>query len=450
MTAFDPEATGEVPPPSAAGLARSTAAMTVLTAASRATGFIRVIVVVAVLGNTFLGNVYQSANTVPNILFELIAAGILQAVLIPSLVRYLDKGDKAEAEHIAGSVLGFAFLALAAAAAVGMALSPLISRLLFSGTPRAVRSQQIHLGTIFLLIFLPQVAMYAAGLVATGVLNARNRFATPVIAPAINNLVVISCYVAFGIMRHHQAPSLDLTVAQVVVLAGGTTFGVVAFSFLPVLSVMRSDFSLRPRLDRHHPEVRRIAKLGIWAAVFLAVEQVLLVVVLILSNRLQGGVVAYQTAYTFFTLPHDMFALAVITALFPAISRHVANDQSSAVARSIERGSQFIALFALPATIGLIALSPALTRGVLFGKISGGGAQDVARALVGFAPGLLAYGLFLFLARVMYAQGDTRTPALVNALVTVGGSIAMLIVFPLVSTKWKVPALTLCHSAAYT
>ena len=94
--------------------ARATAAMTVLTAVSRLTGFVRIVVVAAVLGTTFLGNTYESANTVPNLLFELIAAGVLQAVLIPTLVSLLDRGDRTEAEHVAGSVLGLSCLILAA------------------------------------------------------------------------------------------------------------------------------------------------------------------------------------------------------------------------------------------------------------------------------------------------------------------------------------------------
>src|SRR6476660_6449680 len=92
------------PVPAEASFARSTASMTALTAVSRFTGFVRIVVVAAVLGTTFLGNTYQSTNTVPNLLFELIAAGVLQAVLIPSLVGLLDRGDEAEAEHVAGSV----------------------------------------------------------------------------------------------------------------------------------------------------------------------------------------------------------------------------------------------------------------------------------------------------------------------------------------------------------
>ena len=86
--------------PGSSRLARSTVTMTVLTGVSRLTGLVRVVVVAAVIGDTFLGNTYQSTNTVPNILFELMAAGTLQAVLIPTLVRLRDRGDEAEGERV--------------------------------------------------------------------------------------------------------------------------------------------------------------------------------------------------------------------------------------------------------------------------------------------------------------------------------------------------------------
>ena len=90
---------GEGPaPPSPLG--RSMAAMTILTALSRLTGFVRIVVIAAVLGTTFLGNVYQSANTIPNVVFELVVAGLVQAVLIPSLVTRLDRQETQEAFRI--------------------------------------------------------------------------------------------------------------------------------------------------------------------------------------------------------------------------------------------------------------------------------------------------------------------------------------------------------------
>lgn len=444
----------ETPPITVGGdgqrLARSASTITLLTMLSRVTGLGRVVVVGAVLGDTFLGNTYQTTNTVPNILFELIAAGVLEAVLIPPLVKYLDRNDKAEAEHIAGSVLGLSFLLLAGAALVGMAASPWISRLLFIGSDHAVRHDQVQLGTVFLLLFLPQVAMYATGMVATAVLNAHDRFASPAVAPALNNVVVVACYVAFWAMRRGQPPSLDLTPAQVLVLGGGTTFGVIAFCAVPVLSVVRSGFSLRPRFDRRHPEVRRLGRQGAWAAVFLAVENLLLLVVLLLANGIRGGVVTYQLAFTFFLLPDAIFSVAITTALFPAISRNVATETHARMARLIERGSGAIALFAGLAIVGLIGLSFLVTKVVLFGAISGGGSQDIARALIAFAPGLVGYGLFLFFSRVLYAQGDTRAPAMVHAGVFVVAALSMAISFHVVGDKWKIPALAACHSGAYT
>lgn len=431
-------------------VARSTAAMAVLTAVSRLTGFVRILVVAAVLGTTFLGNTYQSANSVPNILFELFAAGVLQAVLIPSLVPRIDGGRRAEAEHIAGSVLGLSAAAMLALAVVGAVAAPWIARAVFSGSAPAVRADQVRLGTIFLWIFLPQVVMYAAGMVATGVLNAGNHFALPVIAPALNNVVVTAGYVVFHVLRDGADPSLDLTPAQVAALAGGTTLGVVAFCGLPLLAVARSGFSLRPRFDHRHPEVRRIGRLGSWAALFLAVTQVLLIVVLVLANRVPGGVVAYQVGFTFFLLPHALFALPVLTALFPSLSRQADGREWSGFSRSVEQGAAAIAFLVVPAAAALAAVAPTLARSLLFGQTGRAGAAEVARVVVGFAPGLPAYGLFLFFARVLYARGDTRTPALVNVGVAAAGAAAMVVAFALVPDRFRVAALAAAHSAAYT
>ncbi len=122
-------------------------------------------------------------------------------------------------------------------------------------------------------------------------------------------------------MRHGEQPSLHLTVPQILVLAGGTTLGVIVFCGLPVVAVIRSGFSLRPRFDRHHPAVRHIGRLGGWAAMQLATTQVLLIAILVLSNRVTGGEIAYEAAFRFFLLPHALLTLPILTALFPALSQ---------------------------------------------------------------------------------------------------------------------------------
>src|SRR5438309_2539255 len=103
-----------------AGLLRSTASITVGNVASRVTGFVRVLAVGAALGTTFLGNTYQSSNLVSNILFELLAAGLLAAPLVPAFVGLLDRGDSDSADHLTGSLLTLCVVGLGAVVVVGM------------------------------------------------------------------------------------------------------------------------------------------------------------------------------------------------------------------------------------------------------------------------------------------------------------------------------------------
>ena len=443
------EAAGAAPSQDA-HLARSTVAMTLLTAVSRATGLVRILVVGAVVGTTYLGNTYESTNTVPNILFELMAAGTFQAVLIPALVRYRDQGDQEEAEHVASSVFGLALVALFGVALLGMAASPLIARALFSGASPAVRADEVRLGTIFLLIFLPQVGMYAVGMVSTGILNAHSRFAVPAVAPAVNNVIVCTAYALFWASRSGAAPSLHLTGIQIALLAGGTTAGVVGFCAVPLIATRRTGFRLRVRFDRHHPEVRRVVRMGAWAAGFLASTQILIAVELLLGNHDKGGVIALQIGWTFFLLPYAMFAQPVLTALFPTMARQAAQRDHRGFARSIENGTELICLFTIPMSIAFVAVAPAMCRGLLFGQIKADGAAAVARVVVGFAPGVVGYGLLLFYARVLYARDDARTPTIVNLIAGIGGAVVMLATFGLMPARWKVPSLAAWHAVAYT
>lgn len=436
--------------PTAPSLARSTALMTVLTLVSRVTGLIRIVLVGAVVGTTFLGNTYQSTNTIPNVVFELMVAGTFQAVLIPSLVRLTDRGDQEQAEHVAASVFGVALVALFGVALTGMAFAHQIAQVLFSGSDEAVRADQVRLGSIFLLIFLPQVGMYATGMVATGVLNAQQRFAIPAIAPAVNNLIVCTAYGLFWWSRDGADPSLDLTGGQIALLAGGTTAGVVGFSLLPLLAVRRTPFHLRVAFDRRHPEVRRILKMGVWAAGFLASTQLLILVELLLANQIKGGVVALQIGWTFFLLPYALFAQPVLTALFPTMSRQAARRDHEGFARSLERGTEMICLFVIPASIAFVAVGPALSRAILFGAIDQAGADEVGRVVMGFAPGVVGYGLLLFYARALYARDDARTPTIVNVAAGIAGGLAMLVVFPMATARWQVPVLAAVHALVYT
>lgn len=423
--------------------------MTVLTLASRLTGLVRVLVVAAVLGTTFLGNTFQSANGVSNLVFELFAAGALQAAMIPTLVELFARHDDAEAAHVAGSLLGLGIAVLATVAAVGMVAAPWVMRVLVAGVESAeVREAQIRLGTVLLWFFLPQVVLYAAGAVATGVLNAKGRFALPVAAPIANNVVVVGACWLFWRLRDGSPPGLDLTGAQTAVLGLGATLGVLALSAIPLVAVARSGFSLRPRLDLAHPGVRRVLRRGGWAALFLVGTQALLGVVLVLANGVEGGVVVYQVAYTLFLVPHALFAMPVLTALFPSLARCATTGDTVRYAQTLGAGLATIGFLLLPAAAALAALAGPLTRALLFGA-SAAAAPSVAAAAVAFAPGLFGYGAFVFLARTLDARGDTRSGALVHLGVVGAAAVAMVALAPAVEGPGRVVVLAAVHSVAY-
>jgi len=129
------DARGDGPSPDGRQEARRAAAgMGVATAASRTVGFVRVLVVAAILGTTYLGNAYQSSNSVSNVLFELVAAGALSAVLVPTFVELLDRGDVARMERLAGRLLGLALLLLGVISVLGIVAAPWISRRSCSGS----------------------------------------------------------------------------------------------------------------------------------------------------------------------------------------------------------------------------------------------------------------------------------------------------------------------------
>lgn len=443
-----------VPPPAVpAGIAarnRAAARMSVLTLVSRGTGFARVMVVAAVLGTSYLGNVYQSANMVPNILFELFAAGILQSILVPIMVDAVDRASAGEAERIAGVVLGAILSLLGAIVAVGMVTAPLLIRMLVSGVDDpAIRDAQVQLGLFLLWFFLPQVVFYAVNLVATAVLNAKGYFGLPVFAPTVNNVIVIGVYLLFAHMRGGSAPSLELTLAEKLVLGLGTTLGVVAFCFVPVVGLMRTGFSLRPRIDLRHPVLKRLLRQGMWAAGFLAFTQLLLVGVLVLANGVEGGVVVYQLAFVLFMLPHSLFAVPVFTTAFPAMTRDAVAASWSGFAEEVGRATRSIALFTMVSAAALVALAGPLSQVIALGNASTRTA-DVASAIVAFSLGLPGFSMLLFLTRVAYARSDTRTPTVVNLAVLVVGVAAMVVLTRVMDAGDRVAAIGLGYSLAQT
>src|SRR5690349_15297745 len=171
-----------------------------VTAISRLMGFVRVLVIAAVLGTTYLGNTFQASNSVSNVLFELVAAGALSAVLVPTFVAHLARGDRGEVERLAGGLLGLATVVLGAISVLGVVFAPQLARLLTAGASHAVADDQQHLATFLLRFFVPQLVLYGWGAIATGLLYADRKFIPTAAAPIGNTIVTVIALIAFAVV----------------------------------------------------------------------------------------------------------------------------------------------------------------------------------------------------------------------------------------------------------
>jgi putative peptidoglycan lipid II flippase len=434
---------------SVAELGRATRLVGGLTLLSRISGFARVVIVTAVLGRTALGDVYQSVNLVPNVVFELIAAGTLQAALLPALVGAEARGGTRRADQVANIVMGWVLVGMAGLALLVAVLSPVIVRLLFLGTSSdALRADKVDLGVPFLLVFAPQLVCYGAGLVAAAALQARHRFGAPAIAPLVNNLVVIGCYLWFARLRGDAPPSLDLSAGEVAVLAGGTTLGVIAFTAVPVVAAARLGLRWRPQLRRDDPAVHGLLRTGGWAGMTVAATQALTLAVLLLGNGVEGAVPTFFFAFAIFQLPYALVAIPVATTRAPLVSRHWVDEDASGAAALVRGGlTPTVSMLAL-AGAAMVALAWPIVRLLAFGENAAGDLAPLAHAVAAFGPGLAAYGALFYLTRVAFAVGLARWPATAAVLTVVAGAAGMIVASLAAPDDERAAVLAACFSLA--
>ncbi|MGA0895449.1 MAG: lipid II flippase MurJ, partial [Ilumatobacteraceae bacterium] len=207
-------------------LQRDALVVTVCTLVSRITGFGRVLATAAVLGSGLLGDVYQTANLVPNLLFELVALGVLQAVLVPAFAAAQRDGRNA-LDAAVRAATGAALVALGVVAVAGIATSPLLAQVMVAFEPAPeIAADKLDVMVPMVLVFVPQLVFYGLATVTSAALNAQGRFVAGALAPAANNVVVILACLLFRWARDGAVADLDLSEVEFSLIAGGTTAGV--------------------------------------------------------------------------------------------------------------------------------------------------------------------------------------------------------------------------------
>lgn len=425
-------------------LLRSSAVVGVGTALSRLTGFGRVAAIAYALGATKVSGVYAYANETPNILYELLLGGILTATLLPLFVRHFHEHD----EEATNAVVTVATVALLGATVLGILLAPIIVRLYTLQVTGPTADQQRELATAWLRCFMPQILFYGLTAIATGLLNARRRFAAAAFAPILNNLVVIAIFLSLPrlvsgpitVERVLDDPQLLLWIGL------GTTAGIAAMALALWPAVVRARVHLRPLFAWRHAAVRTMFRLSGWTVGYVIANQIALWVVLVLANGKSSGAFVYLSAYAFFQLPHGLFAVSITTAIQPELASAFVGGNLAGLRYRFARGFRLIVTLMVPAAALYVGLTQPIVAALLQrGAFDAADTQRVADVLLAFAVGLPFFSTYLYIQRGFYAMQDTRTPFLVNCFENAVNIVLALLLFDALG----IPGLALSFSIAY-
>lgn len=431
-------------------LGRGSLAMTLGTTASRASGLVRTMLLVGCIGTLgTVANAFDIANKLPNMLFALISAGVLQSVLVPQILKSMQAHNARERLDKLLSISGLGLLAGTIVLVVAAPVVVNIMTLSDAWTPEARQ-----LATVFAYWCLPQVFFYGLYTLLGQVLSAHGRFTAYGWAPVANNVVSLIGFGAFLII-FGNAPAGGLndlsgwTTTQTALLAGTATLGIAAQALLLIAPLRRAGFRWGFRLGLRGIGLRSAGKVVGWTLGAVLLEQL---GVIYLTNILGAageavtdGVVAagnfaYTNAMTIYLLPHSLVVVSIVTVLFPRMSAAVTAGDLPGVRRDMSLGLRSAGVFSMFSATVLIVLAFPLTRTLL----PTGTAADVdavAPIVQAMAIGTIALGATVLVRRMYFAFEDGRSVFVIQIIATVSLVLALWVASQtLPVTAWAVAA----------
>jgi len=396
-------------------LARAGLIVSVAYLGARILGYVRVVVIGSTLGAGPELDAFFAAFRIPDLIFQLVAAGTVAAALVPMLAGELGTGRPGRAWHIVSTIATLMLLGLAILAGSAFVLAPILVPIITPGFEGAQLERTIELTRLMLLapVFL------ALGAVATSTLNAHHRFAAAAVAPIVYDLAIIGAALIL-------TPSLGVTG-----LALGVAAGALGHLLVQLPALRRAGFRFRPSLDVGDRDVSQALRLMIPRAVALGAGQITIVVATSLATGLEpGSVTAFTFAFTLMSIPLSVVGVPMGVVTLPTLSRDLARGAVDSFAALLERSLRLILFVVAPIVgLGIVLREPAVTLLFNHGRFDETGVALVAATLLLLLLALPAEALITILVRAFYADRDTRTPAFAALLaMTISITIAVLAV----------------------
>ncbi|NPD04477.1 murein biosynthesis integral membrane protein MurJ [Nocardioides sp. zg-1308] len=437
----------------------SSAVMAAGTVVSRASGYVRSALLVAALGASIRGDLFTIANTLPNMVYILLAGGIFNAVLVPQLVRRISS-DPDGGDAYASRVITLSALFLGAVSVLLVVLAPLLLQV-YLDSRYLEPDRAAHLESIVNLTrwCLPQVFFYGMYVLIGQVLNARGRFGPMMWAPIANNLISVGVLVLFLVVWGPVGDSADqyapLSGPQEVLLGLGSTIGIVAQCLVLVPYLRASGFSYRPRFDFRDPELKHTLSLGVWTVLFvIATQAAYLVVVRLASGGTAGGgdgtgLTVYSNSLLIMMVPHAIVTVSLATAILPRLSALASEDRLAELGSTV--GSTLRTALAL--VLPFAVLLPLVAGDVAAAAFGWGGGEERAAAfaptLALFGPALVFFTVHYFMLRGFYAMEMTRLVFFIQLAVSATNVAVAVALVPSRPPEDTAPMLVVAYLSSY-
>lgn len=427
------------------------------TLVSRITGVFRDIALVAAIGTGIFSDTYSVANSIPNIIYILIAGGAINAVFIPALVRHMED-DVDQGKQFTDQLLTLVGLVLIGIVVVTVLIAGLIVHLYAT---KLWTPEEFDVATMFARWCLPQIFFYGLYTLASQILNSRNSFSLPMYAPIVNNIIVIATAAVF-VSTMSGLPTADsVTMTQINLLGFGTTLGVMAQALILIPALAKTGYKFKPNFQFRNVGNGKVGNLAKWTIGFVLVNQITFLLVsnlTTLANVLVSGdpaavavgFTSYQKGQLMMMLPHSIITVSIITALLPRLSRQAHEKDLSAFGGELSTSLRLVTALIIPSAIFLLATGPWLGS-LLYGYGASTTAQGAALGGVAsmFALGLPAFSLFYVLLRSYYAQENTKTPFMINLGFNGLHIVIGFTLFSLLPNGLQVAGLALGYSISY-
>ncbi len=417
---------------SGAAVARSGAVMAAGTMSSRLLGVLRASLLAGVIGTEGVtADVFQTANTLPNQFYLLLAGGVLNAVLVPQIVRAGANDDGGE--DFVNRLVTAALALVGVATVLTIALAPVLVRIYLDvDDPQAVA-----LATTFAFICLPQIFFYGLYTLLGQVLNAHSRFGAYMWAPVLANIVAIAGLVWFRASgQPSQAPVTQWTPTMIWILGGTATLSIAVQAVSLVIPLRRIGFRYRPRWGFRGFGFGSALHVAKWTLAAVVVSQLgFIVTSRVMSHAGALGDARHLTvpsratfdnAFLIFMLPHSLVTVSLVTALFTRMAHAARAANRPALVADLGRGLRMPAVLLVPGVAIAIAFASTITRTFFFAN-SPDQTQAVATLMPALLVGVIPFGWFYLSERFFYAHEDARTPFLAQLLVTSVATVITLV-----------------------